>query len=128
MTKAQTCSLWRETHWQNKDGSTVDIILASTPIDPADLSKGVTFTALDITERKRAEERIALLAEMVAIAPGAVIVHDFEGRILYANQRAADMHGCSAAEFMTLNLRDIDTPKSSELILPRMKEIEANRE
>ncbi len=117
-----------ETHWQNKDGSIMDIILASTPIDPADLSQGVTFTAIDITARKRAEERIALLAEMVDIAPGAVIVHDFEGRILYANQRAADMHGCSAAEFMTLNLRDIDTPKSADLILPRMKEIEANGE
>jgi PAS domain S-box-containing protein len=44
-----------ETRWQKKDGSIIDIILASTPIDLADLSKGVTFTALDITERKEAE-------------------------------------------------------------------------
>jgi PAS domain S-box-containing protein len=45
-----------ETRWQKKDGSIIDILLASTPIDLADLSKGVTFTALDITERVRAED------------------------------------------------------------------------
>ncbi|MBI5953442.1 MAG: PAS domain S-box protein [Chloroflexi bacterium] len=47
-----------ETRWRKKDGSIIDVLLASTPIDVADLSKGVTFTALDITERKRAEEVI----------------------------------------------------------------------
>jgi PAS domain S-box-containing protein len=47
-----------ETKWQKKDGSIVDILLASTPIDLADISRGVTFTALDITERKRAEEAL----------------------------------------------------------------------
>lgn len=44
-----------ETQWQKKDGTLVDILLASTPIDIHDLSKGVTFTALDITDRKQAE-------------------------------------------------------------------------
>lgn len=50
-----------ETRWQRKDGSIIEILLASTPIDLADLSKGVTFTALDITERKRAEAEIRRL-------------------------------------------------------------------
>ncbi|CAG1013770.1 partial Cyclic di-GMP phosphodiesterase, partial [Anaerolineales bacterium] len=44
-----------ETCWRKIDGSIIDVLLASTPIDLADLSKGVTFTALDITERKQAE-------------------------------------------------------------------------
>jgi len=82
----------------------------------------------DITERKQADERIALLAQMVDIAPGAIIAHDFEGRILYANQRAADMHGCSAQEFMTLNLHEIDTSESAELIPDRMSAIIAQGE
>jgi signal transduction histidine kinase len=56
-----------ETRWQRKDGMVIDILLSSTPIDPADLSLGVTFTALDITERKRAqEEREKLIAELEA--------------------------------------------------------------
>ncbi|MDZ7777045.1 MAG: PAS domain S-box protein [Bacteroidales bacterium] len=44
-----------ETHWQKKDGSIINILLVSTPINISDYSKGVTFTALDITYRKRAE-------------------------------------------------------------------------
>ena len=45
-----------ETHWQRKDGTLIEILLSSTPIDMWDYSKGVTFTALDITDQKRAEE------------------------------------------------------------------------
>ncbi len=45
-----------ETRWQRKDGTMIDVLLSSTPIDPDDLSLGVTFTALDITSRKQAEK------------------------------------------------------------------------
>jgi PAS domain S-box-containing protein len=45
-----------ETHWQRKDGSVVDILLSSSPIIKGDLSGEITFTALDITDRKRVEE------------------------------------------------------------------------
>ncbi len=44
-----------ETRWRRKDGTVIDVLLSSTPIEPIDLSKGVTFTALDITDRKRSE-------------------------------------------------------------------------
>ncbi|HSL40876.1 MAG TPA: PAS domain S-box protein, partial [Desulforhopalus sp.] len=45
-----------ETRWQHKDGTILDVLMASTPLDSADLSRGVTFTVLDITERKKIEE------------------------------------------------------------------------
>jgi len=45
-----------ETHWLRKDGTMIDVLLSSTPIDPNDLSIGVTFTALDITNRKQVEK------------------------------------------------------------------------
>nr|NQU93429.1 PAS domain S-box protein [Bacteroidota bacterium] len=41
-----------ETQFKRKDGKIIDVLLSSTPIDTNDLSKGVTFTALDITDRK----------------------------------------------------------------------------
>ena len=47
-----------ETRFQHKDGSILNVLLSSTPLDLSDLSAGVTFTALDITERKRAEEAL----------------------------------------------------------------------
>ncbi|MDX2440776.1 MAG: PAS domain S-box protein, partial [Desulfobacterales bacterium] len=48
-----------ETKLQTKDGKIIDVLLSSTPIDLNDLSKGVTFTALDITYLKTKE--LALL-------------------------------------------------------------------
>ncbi len=47
-----------ESRWQRKDGKVIDILLSSTPIDPQDLEKGVTFAALDITERKAVLEAL----------------------------------------------------------------------
>ena len=47
-----------ETRFRRKDGSIFDVLLSSTPIDQADIKKGVTFTALDITERRLAVEAL----------------------------------------------------------------------
>jgi PAS domain S-box-containing protein len=47
-----------ETRWKKKNGEIIHIILSSSALDPDDLSKGVTFTALDITERKSFENTI----------------------------------------------------------------------
>jgi PAS domain S-box-containing protein len=45
-----------ETTWRQKDGSIIDVYLCSTPIIQSDPKAGQTFTALDITARKKAEE------------------------------------------------------------------------
>ena len=45
-----------ETVWQRKDGSNINIILSSTPININDHTGGVTFTAIDITDRKLFED------------------------------------------------------------------------
>jgi PAS domain S-box-containing protein len=47
-----------ETRWVKKDGTVIDILLSSTPLDPANISGGITFTALDITERNQAERAL----------------------------------------------------------------------
>jgi PAS domain S-box-containing protein len=47
-----------ETHWRSKDGAIIDVLLSSVPLDPRHLENGVTFSALDITERKAAVDQI----------------------------------------------------------------------
>lgn len=42
-----------ETNFKRKDGKIIDVLLSSTPLNINDLKIGVTFTALDITERKK---------------------------------------------------------------------------
>ncbi len=46
-----------ETRWQRKDGSIIDVLLSSVPIDPTDLAHGISFTAIDITARKQLEQQ-----------------------------------------------------------------------
>ena len=44
-----------ETRWRRRDGTVINVLLSSAPLDPRDISAGFTFTALDITGRKLAE-------------------------------------------------------------------------
>ncbi len=55
-----------ETRWIRKDGVIRDILLSSTPLDPSNISGGVMFTALDITDRKNAEAELHTAYEQLA--------------------------------------------------------------
>jgi PAS domain S-box-containing protein len=52
-----------ETRWQRKDGKIINVLLSSTPINPSNLAASITFTALDITEQKQAEEKMRQYAD-----------------------------------------------------------------
>lgn len=91
-----------ETRWQRKDGKVIDVILSSTPIDPNDLSIGVTFTALDITVRKQAEEALqeseGKYRTVLEANPDAVVVYDIEGNVIYFNPAFTRIFGWTLEE------------------------------
>ena len=47
-----------ETRFRAKDGRILHVVLSSTPLDAHDHSQGTTFTALDISQRKEAEDAL----------------------------------------------------------------------
>ncbi|MCK5126992.1 MAG: PAS domain S-box protein [candidate division Zixibacteria bacterium] len=69
---------WIDTVWQKKDGTKIDVHLRSTALNPEDLSAGVIFTALDITETKRLQE-VASRAQRLETAGriAGQVAHDF---------------------------------------------------
>jgi len=97
-----------ETRWQHKDGEIIHILMSSTPIDPTNLLAGVTFTALDITERKQAEEALRrsenTLSSIFRVAPtgiGLMIKHI----ILQVNIRICEMTNYEREELVEQSIQ-----------------------
>jgi PAS domain S-box-containing protein len=113
-----------ETHWQFRDGSTHDILLSSTPLDPTNLAAGVTFTAMDISERKRAEvalraseEKYRVVAEMAN--DGIAIVQG--NKLVYINPSLANLVGYSVEEIIGKSFIPFLSPESVFDMLALMK-------
>ena len=94
-----------ETHWQRKDGTVLDILLASTANDPQDLSQGIIFTALDISKLKQAEESLKLLNRAVDASSVSVVITDAYGNINYVNPYFTKLTGYSFEEAQGENPR-----------------------
>jgi PAS domain S-box-containing protein len=92
-----------ETHWKHKAGNVIDVLLSSTPIDAKDHSKGVTFTALDITERKRAERALRKSEEeykaLVDSSLTGIFIHQ-DQKYVFVNDKFAEMHGYKHEELL----------------------------
>lgn len=92
-----------QTQWKKKDGSIIDILISSSPLDPTNIARGVTFTALDISQRTRAERSLRESEErfrsLIEISPDAVILHR-DATIIYVNPAAMALLGAPDPETM----------------------------
>ena len=87
-----------ESRLKCKDGRILNIITSATPLDPSDLSKGLIFTVLDITERKQAEKAQQESEEHYRIlfneAQDGICLADAEtGLIIDCNQAMSSLVG-----------------------------------
>ncbi|QHI69246.1 PAS domain S-box protein [Tichowtungia aerotolerans] len=95
-----TCML--ESQWKRKDGTVCDVLLSATPLSPKSLVAGITFTALDITDRKRAEDALRQsiheLKMHVEQSPLAIVRWDLNFLAVEWNRAAERIFGFSRRE------------------------------
>jgi len=95
-----------ETMIQRKDGQQRHILVTASWKDEQNQDVGVIFTALDITERKRAEEAERELHRdlrgIIDAMPSAVFCVDEDGRIVLWNSQAKTMTGSDALTGMLM--------------------------
>ncbi len=92
-----------ELHTRHKDGRPLIVLVSGAALDPARSGEEIIFTALDITERKNAEESLRISHEyfhtMFNAIDDALFIHDARsGRLLDVNQRMAEMYGYASRE------------------------------
>jgi PAS domain S-box-containing protein len=72
-----------ETRWKRKNGTVIDILLASTPLVNHDNSQGVIFTALDITNFKKTEEEKRRIEEQLFQARKLEVIGKLAGGVAH---------------------------------------------
>ncbi|WP_462324175.1 hybrid sensor histidine kinase/response regulator [Desulfoplanes sp.] len=100
-----------ETRLIHKNGSVLHVILSFTPLDLDDYSKGITFSALDISARKRAEDALRqsqeYLRTILHSIGDAVIATDDQARVTTMNPAAESLTGWDRQEANGLPLRTV---------------------
>lgn len=86
-----------EARWQKKDGGIIHVLLSSTPINPDYPTENVTFTALDITERKESRATIQESEEKYRnffnSVRECVFISSKDGKWIDMNDAAVEMFG-----------------------------------
>ncbi|MBN2225943.1 MAG: PAS domain S-box protein [candidate division Zixibacteria bacterium] len=93
-----------ETRWQRKDGKIIDVLLSGAAKDVDDFSIGMVFTAVDITDRKRAERALraseARLMQIVQGSSVASFVIDRNHIITHWNKALENLTGHTAEQMI----------------------------
>jgi PAS domain S-box-containing protein len=109
-----------ETRWRKKDGSVIDVLLSSTPLDPDNLSTGVTFTAMDISRQKRAEAEIRKQEQqyrfIVENSQDIINIQSPENICLYVSPSVTPVLGYTPPEVLKKPLLGLIHPEDLEQV------------
>jgi PAS domain S-box-containing protein len=90
---------------KRKDGSPIDVSLSTAPLhDSHGRVTGIVGIVADISERRRAEQRLHLQGAALEAAANAIVITDREGRITWVNPAFTRLTGYTPEEILGENL------------------------
>lgn len=114
-----------DAHLKRKDGSWIWVVVEGVLIRKTDTPVGLQIAISDITDRKRAEEKIRYQASLLQHVSDAVISSDKEGFIQTWNRAAERIYGWKENELTGKNFHDILRPEyryhSREEVIQQLK-------
>jgi PAS domain S-box-containing protein len=105
-----------ETKWVKKTGEVLDIHLKSTCFSPDDPATGFIFTALDITERKRANEELSRLAMVIRHSGEMVNIATMDGMMTFLNDAGCKLLGIPPEKVNTINILQVIPQYLQEMV------------
>ena len=104
-----------ETQRLTKEGSVLDVSLSVSPIkDASGQVTGCSAIARDLTPRKRDAEQLRLQAAALEAAANAIVITDYEGKIVWVNHAFTTMTGYSKEEVLGTDPRLLNSGEQSE--------------
>ena len=109
----------KETFRKRKDGTPVLVQVYGVPITVNNKCIGIYGMYVDMTERKRAEQRIAdtlkLNETILQTSPVGIIAYKINGETISANEAAAKIVGTTVDRLLKQNFRQLESWKRSGL-------------
>ncbi len=103
------------TRFKRKNGEIIHVLMSSTPLVPNDLSAGVTFTALDITKSKQAEEEKIKAQKIAGEQKKLALVGQIAGKMAHDFNNVLGII-MGNTELSLIDCKDAETRKTLELI------------
>ncbi len=108
----------------HRNGTDVKVSLSVSPIMDANQNiMGLSGIMRDITDRKRAEERLKLFSSAVEAAKEGIQIMSIDGRIIYSNRAAEEIYGYSNPEYLGRHASEMNADQefTSRVILPSLQ-------
>jgi two-component system, cell cycle sensor histidine kinase and response regulator CckA len=116
-----------EKEYVRQDGTRVPVFLSDAMLPGPE--EQIAAFVLDITDRKRAEEALRASEEryraLFSRASDGIFIMSLDGKLIDINESFARMHGYSTAELLQMNIRDLDTTETSQMMSERMARLVA---
>lgn len=112
--KTRSMGVGRDLYGLRKDGSQVPVEIGLNPL-VTDGERFVLASIVDITERKRSEERLRLVVEA---APSGMIMVDDQGQIVLVNSQVERLFGWTREELLGMSI-ELLVPESARARHPQ---------